>query len=158
MKVLFALGVLEVLAGGAAPLRDTARLIAQFATVLGVFAGLFVALAAVIAESQGIRSATFYVFVGLVIAAAGFAAQYLAEASSADTVLNIYGLAAYLATGITGGWVYWLFSGRYAGVDDFYEPVHPIAKSPGSASHATSKSTLKKAAVPASRYPAADNT
>ena len=148
VKVAFAVGVQDVLTADANRLKGLGRLIAQFATVFGVFSCLFVLLATAIAEWQGIRSVFFYVFVGMVIAATAFAAQYLGEAPSADTVLNNYGIAAFLVTGFTGGLAYWLISGRYAGGDDgIYRPVlaevrGPLPVAPGN--HARASANAEK--------------
>ncbi|HMU66648.1 MAG TPA: hypothetical protein PKE57_05870 [Cellvibrionaceae bacterium] len=50
------------------------------------------------------------------IAAAGFAAQYFAQAPDGESILNGYALAAYACTGLIGGLFYWMFAGRYAQV------------------------------------------
>lgn len=78
------------------------------ATQSAVFAAPFAFLAAAIAAWQPVRSLLFFLAVGGIIAAAGFLAQYAGEASGPNTILNRYALAAYLASGLTGGFVYWL--------------------------------------------------
>ena len=91
------------------------------ATHSAVFSAPFALVAAAIGEWQSIRSWVYYALSGIAIAIAGFIALYLAEASTADSIVNNYALAAYLCAGIAGGVVYWLVSGRSAGDPAEYE-------------------------------------
>ena len=79
-----------------------------------MFAAPFAFLAAAIAEWQGVRSIFYHLLAGIGIAAAGFAAQYFAQAPDGDSLLNGYAVAAYAATGCIGGLFYWTFAGRHA--------------------------------------------
>jgi hypothetical protein len=117
-----AAGLVQVLfvAGDELPLLAQGGLSAERAQSLGlltllaatqsaVFAAPFAFLAAAIAAWQPIRSLLFFAGVGVAIAAAGFLAQYSAEAGP-NTILNRYALAAYLASGLAGGLMYWLLA------------------------------------------------
>lgn len=76
------------------------------ATQSAVFSAPFAILAAMFAGWRPTRSVLYFVTIGLVIATAGFFAQYAGEAGPA-TILNRYALAAYLASGFAGGLTYW---------------------------------------------------
>lgn len=76
------------------------------ATQSAVFSAPFAALAAVVAAWLPIRSVVYFVAVGAAIALAGFFVQYVGEVGP-DTILNRYALAAYTASGLVGGLVYW---------------------------------------------------
>lgn len=107
VQVLFVAGD-ELLAGvSAARLQSLGLLMLLAATQSAVFAAPFAFLAAAVAAWQPIRSALFFVAVGIAIALAGFFAQYAAEAGP-HTILNRYAFAAYAASGLAGGLVYWL--------------------------------------------------
>jgi MFS family permease len=69
------------------------------------------------AESNGIRSWVYYELVG---AAMGIAAYWLAHGTETVPVRadgNIYGTITLGVAGAVLGLLYWLFSGRYAGLD-----------------------------------------
>ena len=73
-------------------------------------------------EVSGIRSWLYYVFGGLVVAGTGFLAFFWPEAASTTAAqVNTYVIAAFCITGLVGGNVYWLFSGRFAGA----RPIEP---------------------------------
>lgn len=76
------------------------------ATQSAVFSTPFAVLAAIAAAWLPTRSVLYFGAVGLVIAAAGFFAQYVGEAGP-TTILNRYALTAYLASGLLGGLAYW---------------------------------------------------
>jgi len=59
---------------------------------------------------QRIRSALFYMFVGLAFGIMGFAAQYVSEVQGQPSIVNVYALAAYATAGAVAGWVYWLIA------------------------------------------------
>ena len=52
---------------------------------------------------------------GLAISIAGFIALYSGETSGPNSIVNQYATIAYLSSGLVGGVIYWLFSGRVAG-------------------------------------------
>jgi hypothetical protein len=125
-KVLFAVGTQDLLSGNPDSISSILVLTAQFATVFAIFSALFAFLAAVISEWQALRGFFFHTSVGLAIAASGFGAQYFGEAPNGPSIFNNYGIGAFVATGLVGGMVYWLFAGRHAGyVDDIYDMVPP---------------------------------
>jgi hypothetical protein len=102
---------------------DTERLSWSFeqamlaATHAGVFSAPFALVAAAIGEWQSIRSWVYYVLCGIAISIAGFIAIYSGETGSANSIVNQYAVIAYLSSGIAGGVIYWLLSGRFAGDD-----------------------------------------
>lgn len=109
VQVLFVAGD-ELLAGVSAPrLQSLGLLMLLAATQSAVFAAPFAFLAAAVAAWQPIRSALFFAACGIAIALAGFFAQYAAEAGP-NTILNRYAFAAYAASGLAGGLVYWLIA------------------------------------------------
>lgn len=85
------------------------------ATHSAVFSAPFALVAAAIGEWQSIRSWVYYALGGVAIAIAGFIAIHFGESGGANTIVNQYAILAYLCAGLVGGWIYWLFSGRYAG-------------------------------------------
>lgn len=85
------------------------------ATHSAVFSAPFALVAAAIGEWQAIRSWVYYALAGTAISIAGFIALYSGETSTTNSIVNQYAAIAYLCSGLVGGWVYWLFSGRYAG-------------------------------------------
>jgi hypothetical protein len=123
------------------------------ATHSAVFAAPFALIGAAIGEWRGIGSWTYYLLVGIAIAALGFAAQYSSEAAGEASIFNSYALAAFLVTGFAAGVVYWLFSGRYAAYSwtDEEPPLPDITRPPA---HPASPSTGLSAASPriVSRY------
>lgn len=96
-------------------LEMLALLALAVATHSAIFAAMFGAIAILLGEWLHLRAATYYVLVGLGIALAGFLAQFAAENAVEPTIVNTYALLAYGVTGLVGGYVYWLFSGRHAG-------------------------------------------
>jgi hypothetical protein len=85
------------------------------ATHAAVFSAPFALVAAAIGEWQSIRSAIYYALAGIAIAIAGFIALYSGETSGPNSIVNQYAIVAYLCSGLAGGLVYWLVSGRLAG-------------------------------------------
>jgi hypothetical protein len=92
---------------------------ATFALVISPHVATFAALPALVAvvagERRAISSWTYYVLVGIGVAVLGFLTQHLTEAPDQTTILQNYALAAFLAAGFAGGFVYWLLSGRFLG-------------------------------------------
>jgi len=96
-------------------------------TQTAIFAAPFALVAAAIAEWQGLRSLLYYLFVGLAIAAGGFAAIVAAEPSGETaTILNSYASTAFGLSGAVGAFVYWLLAGRLAGELEYEEEFTPI--------------------------------
>jgi len=111
VQVLFVAGYDDLLKGNFSAISDQLEglglLTLLAATQSAVFSAPFAFLAAAIAAWQPIRSGLFFIAAGILIALAGFFAQYAGEAGSA-TILNRYALAAYVASGLAAGLVYWL--------------------------------------------------
>lgn len=105
----------EVLTGDTERLILVGDLAARIATHSGVFAAPFALVAAAISEWQSIRTWVYHTLAGLAIAMAGFIALYSSEVAGQPTIINNTALAAYLSAGAVAGFVYWLFSGRFAG-------------------------------------------
>lgn len=80
-----------------------------------VFALPFAFVAAAIGEWQGVRSSTYYIVMGLGIAVVGFLTQHSAELPGQPTIMNNYGLTAFITAGFLAGLAYWLLAGRSAG-------------------------------------------
>jgi hypothetical protein len=102
-----------------------------------VFAAPFALIAAIIAEWRDIRSWTYYVLAGIVIAAIGFLAQYSSEGAGDTSIVNNYATSAFLATGFVAGLAYWLVAGQWAGAPesnvrpDITRPSRPASPGPG---------------------------
>jgi hypothetical protein len=94
-------------------LRGAGMLWLLAATQSAVFSAPFALVAAALAEWQGIRSWIYSAVGGIGIAMAGFL-TLLAGESGGQTVVNGYALAAFLATGLVAGLVYWAVAGRKA--------------------------------------------
>lgn len=129
VSVLFAIGPQQALAGDPDKLARILELIALAATHSAVFSMPFALLSAAISEWQGIRSLAYHLMVGMAIALAGFAAQYLAEAPDAGSILNSYAAGAFAAAGLAGGFFYWMLAGRRAGAgeESIMAPITPPA-------------------------------
>lgn len=87
-----------------------------FAAIWSFFFSLpFAFVAAAIGEWQRIRSSTYYIVMGLGISMVGFLTQHSAELPGQPSIMNNYGLTAFITSGFLAGLAYWLFSGRGAG-------------------------------------------
>lgn len=75
------------------------------ATQSAVFAAPFAVLVVLVAAWLPIRSGLYFVTCGLLIALAGFSAQYVSEAGT-QTIYNSYALAAYVVSGLAAGAAY----------------------------------------------------
>jgi hypothetical protein len=128
-------------------LGDAGILALVAATQCAVFAAPFALIAAAVGEWQGIRSIFFYTFIGLAIALGGFTALYASEVNGQASIVNGYAITTFAVTGIVGGLVYWLLSGRLAGEpeDEELDLAPPIASPP------PSRLTRPAAAVPPAR-------
>ena len=98
---------------------------------VATFSALFALVAVVFAERRGVTAWSFYTFVGVGIAAAGFLTQHFSEAPGQVTILQNYALIAFLVSGVVGATVYWFFSGRYASSRE-----HPLGPGPSLAQSA----------------------
>jgi hypothetical protein len=94
------------------------------------FAAPFALIAAVIGEWRSIRGWIYYAIVGVAIAFAGFVVHYANAPASEPAIADSYALAAFLAAGFAGGFVYWAFAGRLAG-DPGGSRLQPGAGPPG---------------------------
>lgn len=83
-----------------------------------IFAAPFGLIAAVIGEWQSLRSPMYYVSIGVLIAMAGFAAQFSSETGAAASIANNYAFKAFLTAGFFGGLAYWMLAGRSAGGEE----------------------------------------
>jgi hypothetical protein len=87
------------------------------ATQSVIFSALFALVAVAIAEWLGKRDWIYYANAGILIAVLGFLAQWASEPTGQNwsVVNSSYPLVAFLATGFVGGFVYWMWAGRFAG-------------------------------------------
>jgi hypothetical protein len=119
VTVLFVNTPAEVLAQPADRLPQTAgetfELALLTATHSAVFAFTFALILALLGEWFSLRTLSFYLVAGMVIAALGFFAQYESEVPGEPTILNNYALKAFLMTGFVSGFIYWLAAGQFAG-------------------------------------------
>lgn len=108
VQVLFVAGYDDLIGGGAVSRFESLGLLVLLAaTQTAVFATPFALLGAVVAAWRPIRSRLLFGAAGLAIGLAGFYAQHISE-QGAEAILNRYALAAYAASGLVGGLVYWL--------------------------------------------------
>lgn len=127
VQVLFAVTPSELIDAGHEYWNQGGVWVLEAATILGIFAAPFAFLSAIISEWQGIRSFAYHGFVGIAVAVAGFALISTGESADAPSIVNSYAMAAFLTTGLVGGFVYWLFAGRFAYRP---EPIEPIPVAP----------------------------
>ena len=80
-----------------------------------MFAAPLALVAMAIAEWRGASDWIFYALAAMLIAGAGFLAQYASELQGAPTIVNNYALTAFMTGGFVAGVVYWLIAGRSAG-------------------------------------------
>jgi hypothetical protein len=92
-----------------------------------MFAALPALIGIVFAERNDIGGLAFYLVLGVAIAVLGFLTQHFSEAPGQATILQNYALIAFLTSGAVAGFVYWLFSGRYAAPR---VPARPVAAPP----------------------------
>lgn len=107
VQVLFVAGVDGLAFADEARLESLGMLALLAATQAAVFAAPFAIVAAIVSSWLPVRSVLFFGGAGLAIALAGFAAQFIGEMGD-GTILNRYALAAYAASGLAAGLVYWL--------------------------------------------------
>lgn len=77
-----------------------------------IFAFPFALAAIAFAAWNKIHALSYFVIAGLIIAACGLGALYAGETPDQASIVNAYGLSAYLTAGVIGGFVYWLIAGR----------------------------------------------
>ncbi len=85
------------------------------ATHSAIFSFPLALIVIILAEWRCIRSWIYYAIVGVLIASAGFGAEYLSEVGGQPSIVNSYAARAFLAVGLLGGIAYWLAAGRRAG-------------------------------------------
>ncbi|MFM9938277.1 MAG: hypothetical protein ACKVP7_02125 [Hyphomicrobiaceae bacterium] len=159
-KVLFAVPPSELLNLPPDVQADRLGLVVEsglFASIWSlIFSFPFALVAAAIGEWRRIRSWTYYAIIGLAVAMIGFLTQHSAEQAGQPSIMNNYGLTAFITSGFMAGLVYWLFSGRSAGGAG-QQAVHMTSRSderPSPRPTATAGSTPAKpktgSSVPAS--------
>lgn len=119
-----------------------------------VFSALFALVAVVMAEWRDQRDWIYYVNGGVLIAMLGFLAQWASEPTGQgwSVVDSAYPLVAFLATGFVGGFVYWMWAGRFAGgtakaavaPQPAVEPVKTVAEQPKAMTPAKEAETVAK--------------
>lgn len=122
----------------------------------GAFALPFAVVAAAVGEWLRIHAWTYYALWGMAVALLGFYVQSSTEGPGSATIVNNYALTAFLTTGFIGGFVYWLFSGRYAAghrsaatATAAATPAAPAKPANGDAKAAEPKAAESKPAVAA---------
>ncbi len=106
VQVLFVAGIGGVVSADSTRLQNLGLLVLLAATQSALFAAPFALITAVVAAWLPIRAAAFFIAAGAAIALAGFLAQWAGEGRDA-TILNLYAVTAYVASGLAGGLVYW---------------------------------------------------
>jgi hypothetical protein len=114
VQVLFAVTPAELMVAGDDRVSEAFNWGLLTATQIAVFAAPFALIAAIISEWQGVRSFAFHSIVAMSIAVAGFGLIHATESPTEASIVNSYAMAAYLTSGFIGGFVYWLFAGRWA--------------------------------------------
>lgn len=77
-----------------------------------IFSAPLALLAIAVAEWRRVHAWTYYVLVAMVIAGAGFVAQYVSEQQGQPTIVNNYAFTAFMVSGFLAGLAYWLIAGR----------------------------------------------
>ena len=98
----------------------------KLAVLFALFALPVGGLAILIGERRAIRKATYYVVAGLVIALAGYISRWSGGLLATPMVALAYTVAAYAATGVIAGWVYWVIAGRKAGNAPTDAPIRTV--------------------------------
>ncbi len=114
VKVLFAVTPSELIDASTQYWQQSGIWTLYSSTMIAMFAAPFAIISAIFSEWQGIRSFAYHGFIGIAIAVAGFALIATGESPDAPSIVNSYAMAAFLTTGLVSGFVYWLFSGRFA--------------------------------------------
>ncbi len=124
------------------------------ATTQGViFSAVFALVAVIIAEWLGKRDWIYYASTGILISVLGFLAQWASEPTGQgwSVVDSSYPLVAFLATGFVGGFVYWMWAGRFAGgpaeaqvANPTGEPVKAAAEPPKASAPAREAESVAK--------------
>lgn len=81
-----------------------------------IFAAAPALLAVAFAEWRRIRDWAFYAVTAILIAVAGFLAQYMSELQGQPTIVNNYALIAFVTAGFCAGLTYWALAGRATGL------------------------------------------
>lgn len=115
-----------------------------------VFSFPFALVAAAIGEWRRIRAWTYYALIGLAIAVIGLLTQHSAEQMGQPSIMNNYGLTAFITSGFAAGLAYWLFAGRLAGGSGADLPAALPETKPADRPDAKAKTEVKpQAKVPA---------
>jgi hypothetical protein len=118
-----------------------------------IFSFPFALVAAAIGEWRRIRSWTYYALVGLAISIVGLLTQHSAEQIGQPSIMNNYGLTAFITSGFVAGLAYWLLSGRLAGGSAANTvPAMPVAPK-AEAQQPVTKPKATTASVPSSGTP-----
>ncbi len=98
--------------------NDKLALAMPVASHIALFSAPFAFVAIAFSEARRWRDWAYHAAAGMGIALLGYLAQYQSEAPSAawSIAASNYPLVAFLTSGFFGGLVYWLFSGRMAGM------------------------------------------
>jgi hypothetical protein len=115
VQVAFVLPPTDLLYAGSEVLAAAGLWTMLAAVHTGVFAAPLAALAIAIGEQRRIRRAGYYAALGIGIAALGFLAQLVGVGFGQPLTVMGYPLAAFGASGLAGGLLYWLIAGRTAG-------------------------------------------
>lgn len=114
VQVFFAVTPVELIEAPDERLNYVFRWGLLAATQIAVFSAPFVLISALLSEWIGLRSFAYHAMIGMAIAVAGFGLIHANESPTEASIVNSYAMAAYLTSGFVGGFVYWLFSGRFA--------------------------------------------
>ena len=125
VQVLFAVTPAELIDAGTDYWSQGGLWVLESATILGIFALPFVIPSIILSEWIGVRSFAYYGFIGIAIAIGGFGAITMGESPDAPSIINSYAMAAFLTTGLVGGFAYWLFAGRFARRSRTRTPASP---------------------------------
>lgn len=125
VQVLFAVTPAELIDAGTDYWSQGGLWVLESATILGIFALPFVVPSIILSEWLGVRSFAYHGFIGIAIAIGGFGAITMGESPDTPSIINSYAMAAFLTTGLVGGFIYWLFAGRFARRSRTPAPVAP---------------------------------
>jgi hypothetical protein len=116
--------------------NDKLALAMPVATQIALFSAPFAFVAIAFSEARRWRDWAYHAAAGMGIALLGYLAQYQSEAPSQSWSIaaSNYPLVAFLTSGFVAGLVYWLFSGRMAGMSSAAQPAASGARPGTSAS------------------------
>ncbi|MBS0252107.1 MAG: hypothetical protein JSR78_13695 [Proteobacteria bacterium] len=126
------------------------------ATHIAIFSSAFVLIAALIGEWFSIRTLSYYLLAGIVIALLGFSAQYASEVAGQPTIFNNYAIKTFLTVGFFGGFIYWLAAGQFTGRG--HDPAPPLADAPATETTSRRPDKSDDVSVVITHPPAANTT